>query len=188
MELNKIIITEKYVEKIFTWKSTFFKILSAIITPYPYKDNFSPKSRFKNEIIMNKKISCFIDAPNIIQVLHKDKRIIYEYLDKPKKSSDFFIECGIITAKMHKKGFFINDNKPQNYLSKKKKIVIIDLEHTSKNGNKLWDICLFLYHTPKEEKNSFLEGYSSINPVDIDLINKKLKSLEKYRFFTKRIE
>ncbi|RLC33405.1 MAG: hypothetical protein DRZ76_04375, partial [Candidatus Nealsonbacteria bacterium] len=73
-------------------------------------------------------------------------------------------------------GICLVDSKPQNMLIKKpNQIYITDLEQARMNGDKSWDIALFIFYALKfnidrkrteDIVNSFIDGYLEIGDKD----------------------
>ena len=75
---------------------------------------------------------------------------------------------GKTLRRIHDSGYSLGDTKPNNVISNKNQIYLIDLEQTEKGGDNTWDIVEFLFYvgkftnnldSVKEIVNEFIKGY-----------------------------
>ncbi|MEM3437879.1 MAG: nucleotidyltransferase domain-containing protein [Nitrososphaerales archaeon] len=121
-------------------------------------------------IVLNKRIlvTKFIEGINLGKII---KDILSGY-DVDKSPISMYGES---IAYAHKHGYSLGDTKPSNAILSDGKIFITDLEQAIENGNKAWDIALFLYYSNKLTLNvsgaraitkEFLKGYLKVGSID----------------------
>jgi tRNA A-37 threonylcarbamoyl transferase component Bud32 len=71
-------------------------------------------------------------------------------------------DVGRKIAEAHSLGVCLGDCKPENFIVTKDKIVILDLEQATRNGNQVWDIAEFLYYS-----GHYVSPISSANAIRI---------------------
>ncbi|MCW3996049.1 MAG: phosphotransferase [Candidatus Bathyarchaeota archaeon] len=129
-------------------------------------------------------------VPRILHVSNAERLIFMEYIDGENLSQaikriatstneDIYRKelakirnTGEILAKVHSRNISLGDTKPDNVLIKEDgTIYLIDFEQASRNGDKAWDIAVFLYYSghylqPFESNGkaeaiakAFIEGY-----------------------------
>lgn len=122
-------------------------------------------------IILNKRIlvTNFIEGINLGKIV---KDLLSGY-DVDKSAISMYGES---IACAHNHGYSLGDTKPSNAILSNGKIFITDLEQATEDGNKAWDIALFLYYSNKLTLNvsgartitkEFLKGYLKSGSIDI---------------------
>ncbi|PVX27378.1 MAG: hypothetical protein CW716_02615 [Candidatus Bathyarchaeum sp.] len=108
----------------------------------------------------------FIEGKELVENI---KRILASY-NTPKDIA-LVKEVGRKIAEAHSLGVTLGDCKPENFLVTKDKVVFLDLEQATRDGNQAWDIAEFLYYAghyspPISSANAagiiaenFIEGY-----------------------------
>ena len=158
------------------------------------------KSRLERECAINGFLSSQgFNVPQIFHVSANERLVFMEFLEGENLSSaikriakandnsiidpelNLILQVGKTYAKVHALGVALGDTKPDNILvDPKGKILLIDFEQASRNGDKAWDVAEFLYYTGHylplngERKaeaiaNAFIAGYLSAggNPETI---------------------
>ena len=122
------------------------------------------------------------NTPKILAVSPNDRILITEFIegipldliisDKLKNKNvnlKPIRDYGKTLKQIHDKGYSLGDTKPNNSISIRNQIYLIDLEQTEKGGNKTWDIVEFLFYVGKFTNNldsvkevikEFIKGYS----------------------------
>jgi Kae1-associated kinase Bud32 len=112
----------------------------------------------------------FIDGENLSEAIKRiatstDPELLDDVLDKVGKVGEIF-------AKIHSNNVSLGDTKPDNVLVKQDgTIFLIDFEQGAQNGDKAWDIAVFLYYSghylqgshtknkPESVTKAFIAGY-----------------------------
>ncbi len=121
-------------------------------------------------IVLNKRIlvTNFIEGINLGKIV-KD---ILDGYHVDKSPISMYGEC---IGYAHKHGYSLGDTKPSNAILSNGKIFLTDLEQASEQGDKAWDIALFIYYSNKLTLNvsgartvtkEFLDGYLKVGSVD----------------------
>jgi tRNA A-37 threonylcarbamoyl transferase component Bud32 len=176
---------EKFVAKKFTdWQS--FKWFAINLVAFGTKQfALSWKARLSNEYAMNRFFNeNGIPVPKVLCLSLPKRTLIEEYL-AGETLSDLVGRCsrlgaagseeegaferlGSWMARVHGAGACIGDAKPENLVSSDGEIYFLDLEQSSKGGDRAWDVAEFLYYTghliPFEGwfsrlVQAFLDGY-----------------------------
>jgi len=83
---------------------------------------------------------------NVIARIANSKRAV-----EAEKDFGIFEKAGELFAMVHASGVALGDTKPENLLvTKSGKILMMDFEQASRNGDKAWDVAEFLYYTGHE--------------------------------------
>jgi Kae1-associated kinase Bud32 len=112
----------------------------------------------------------YIEGENLS---HSIKRLALEQGKKKKEKELANIETvGELFAKVHSHGMTLGDTKPENVIvSKNDAIYLLDFEQATQDGDKTWDIAVFLYYAghylqpirdqevAEEITRAFIKGY-----------------------------
>ena len=127
-------------------------------------------SRLERECAINRLLdSKGFAVPKVLYVSPNERLIFMEYVKgenfsnviariaasklaiEAEKDLDIFERAGELFARVHALGVALGDTKPENLLVMKSgKILIMDFEQASRNGDKAWDVAEFLYYTGHE--------------------------------------
>lgn len=121
------------------------------------------------------------NVPKILHVSNAERIVFMEFVEGENLSEAIkgvaastdpaFIEevlgkvgrVGEIFAKVHSAGVSLGDTKPDNILIKKDgTIFLIDFEQAAKDGDKAWDIAVFLYYC-----GHYLQPFSSVKAESV---------------------
>jgi Kae1-associated kinase Bud32 len=161
----------------------------------------SGQARLAKECATNEFLSSEgFHVPKILHVSNAERLIFMEYIEGQSLSQDIkriatataeeataqelekICRVGKIYAEVHSLNMSLGDTKPDNVLIKPDgSIYLIDFEQAAQNGDKSWDIAVFLYYcghylqplysNDKAEAiaKAFIEGYlnSGGNPEDV---------------------
>jgi tRNA A-37 threonylcarbamoyl transferase component Bud32 len=88
----------------------------------------------------------YIEGKNLSHLI---KQLALEQRKRKTKGDFAIIEAvGELFAKAHSYGMTLGDTKPENIIIKKDgTIYLLDFEQATRDGNKTWDIAVFLYYT-----------------------------------------
>ncbi|MCL2288504.1 MAG: hypothetical protein FWC33_04955 [Candidatus Bathyarchaeota archaeon] len=88
----------------------------------------------------------YIEGKNLS---HSIKRLAREYGNKKSETTLSNIETvGELFAKVHSYGMTLGDTKPENVIvGKNDTVYLLDFEQATQDGDKTWDIAVFLYYT-----------------------------------------
>lgn len=200
---------EKLIAKKFTdWHSFKWFMLNLIAIGTKFF-SVSGKERLTNEYGMNYFLyEKGFPVPRIIHVSFPEKLLFKEYIEgiplneliKKIHSSNklseeiqkIVFDFGKTMAKIHEFNVSLGDTKPENFILKDlKKVLILDLEQAKKMGDKAWDIAEFLYYSGhyglylskgfSEFLELFIQGYLSIGEK---ALLKKASSLSYAKVFS----
>ena len=121
------------------------------------------QSRLEKEYAINKFLhSKGFEVPKIFYISPQKRLIFEEFIDGEKleetikrifsdnkTAEDIALvkETGQLIAETHSLGVSLGDCKPENFIVSKDKIVLLDLEQASRDGDQAWDIAEFLYYS-----------------------------------------
>ena len=146
------------------------------------KFEITPLARLTREYVALRKFrSAGIDVPSIVAIVLSSRILITEFIEGKDlgvitkevlagKTDDYspITKYGEILAKIHSLGYALGDAKPNNAIKTDSKIFITDLEQVRKDGDRAWDISVFIYYSLRLNANgkhvrdfvkAFLEGY-----------------------------
>lgn len=173
--LAKITINNKRVLlfKKYTVFGTFLTWWGNSFSPFRNFRKIPARERIKIETHYSKLLrENDIKTPEVLKHDEKNNVLIIDFLegrliDRITVTDDLLYKIGQIVAKIHSLGVYINDNTVANYILKGDDIYIIDLEGFSENGDRKWDLVLFLFCIEENSnKDSFLKGYNESNVVE----------------------
>jgi tRNA A-37 threonylcarbamoyl transferase component Bud32 len=136
------------------------------------------QSRLEKEYAINKFLhSKGLAVPEIFYI-SPQKRVIFEEFIEGEKLSEtikrifsanknaedvaLVREAGQLIAEAHSLGVSLGDCKPENLIVSKDKLVLLDLEQATRDGDQVWDVAEFLYYSGHYSPSMF-----STNNVDI---------------------
>ena len=125
------------------------------------------RSRLEKECAISEFLRCNgINVPKILHVSHSKRLVFMEYIEGENLSSAIkriattsdmknaakdlakIEKVGEIFAHVHALNVTLGDTKPENVIfDPKDNIYLLDFEQASHDGNKAWDIAVFLYYT-----------------------------------------
>jgi len=122
------------------------------------------RSRQEREYAINQFLQSHgFAVPKILHISHKERLIFEEFIEgenlvavikqilsSREKTSEVALvrNVGRKIAEAHKLGVSLGDCKPENIIvTKDGKIIFVDLEQASRDGNKTWDVAEFLYYS-----------------------------------------
>ena len=124
------------------------------------------RSRLEKECTINEFLRCEgINVPKIIHVSHSERLVFMEYIEGENlsiaikrianaKTKDKYArelakieKLGEVFAKVHALNVTLGDTKPENVIFDwEDNIYLLDFEQASHDGDKAWDIAVFLYY------------------------------------------
>ena len=167
------------------------------------KFEITPLARLTREYVALKDFrDAGISVPNIIGVVAPSRILIAEFIEGTDlgiiakevlagKTDDYspIEKYGEILAKIHSLGYALGDAKPNNALKTDSKIFITDLEQAKKEGDRAWDITVFIYYSlrlntdgkhARDFVKAFLKGYLAEGKREIIQESLKVKYYEPF--------
>ena len=159
------------------------------------------RSRLEKECAISEFLRCEgINVPKILHVSHNERLVFMEYVEgenlssaikriatatgreKAEKDLAKIERVGEVFAQVHSLNVTLGDTKPENVIvDPNGKIYLLDFEQASHDGDKAWDVAVFLYYSGhylqplysngKAESitrafvNGYLKGGADINTV-----------------------
>jgi len=173
--LAKITINDKYILlfKKYTGFGTFLTRWGNSFSPFRSFRKIPARERINIETYYSKLLrENGIKTPRILRHNKGNNLLIMDFIegkltDRITVKDDLLYKIGRIVAKIHSLGAYINDNTAANYILKDEDVYIIDLEGFSKNGDRKWDLALFIFCIKENpNRDSFLKGYNEGNFVE----------------------
>ena len=140
------------------------------------------QSRLEKEYAINKLLQKKgFAVPQIFYISHRKRLIFEEFIEgeklvktikriisanNTKEDIALVMEIGKMIAKIHSLGVSLGDCKPENFIVTNDKIVLLDLEQATRDGDQAWDIAEFLYYS-----GHYCSPISSTNAARIMAIN-----------------
>jgi Kae1-associated kinase Bud32 len=126
----------------------------------------SGRSRLEKECAISEFLRCEgINVPKIIHVSHRERLVFMEYIEGENLSSAIkrianaktkdrnagelakIEKLGEVFAKVHALNVTLGDTKPENVIFDwEDNVYLLDFEQASHDGDKAWDIAVFLYY------------------------------------------
>ena len=124
------------------------------------------RSRLARECAISELLRCEgINVPKILYVSHNERLVFMEYIEgenlsnaikristttgrkKTEKDLAKITQVGKVFAKVHSLSVTLGDTKPENIIfDSDDKIYLLDFEQASHDGDKAWDVAVFLYY------------------------------------------
>jgi Kae1-associated kinase Bud32 len=125
------------------------------------------RSRLEKECALSEFLRCEgINVPKILHVSHNERLVFMEYIEgedlssaikriatatgREKAEEDLakIERVGEVFAQVHSLNVTLGDTKPENVIvDPNGKIYLLDFEQASHNGDKAWDVAVFLYYS-----------------------------------------
>jgi len=125
------------------------------------------RSRLEKECAISEFLRCEgFNVPKILHVSHNERLVFMEYIkgenlsnaikriatsksrEKTEKDLAKIMRVGEIFAQVHSLNVALGDTKPENIiLDPDDKIYLLDFEQASHDGDKAWDVAVFLYYS-----------------------------------------
>jgi Kae1-associated kinase Bud32 len=125
------------------------------------------RSRLEKECAISEFLRCEgFNVPKILHVSHNERLVFMEYIEgenlssaikriatsksREKAEKDFakIMSVGEIFAQVHSLNVTLGDTKPENIIfDPDGKIYLLDFEQASHDGDKAWDVAVFLYYS-----------------------------------------
>jgi Kae1-associated kinase Bud32 len=125
------------------------------------------RSRLARECAISEFLRCEgFNVPKILHVSHSERLVFMEYIDgedlsnaikriatatsrkKAKEDLAKITRVGKIFAQVHSLNVTLGDTKPENIIfDPDDKIYLLDFEQASHDGDKAWDVAVFLYYS-----------------------------------------
>jgi len=167
------------------------------------KFEITPLARLTREYVALREFrDAEIDVPSIIAVALPKRILVTKFIEGEDlgkitkevlagKTGDYspIKKYGEILAKIHSLGYALGDAKPNNAIKTDSKIFITDLEQARKDGDRAWDISVFIYYSLRLNANgkhvrdfvkAFLEGYLAHGSKKIVQASLKVKYYEPF--------
>jgi Kae1-associated kinase Bud32 len=124
------------------------------------------RSRLARECAISEFLRCEgINVPKILHVSHNERLVFMEFIEgedlsktirnislgaKKEEGAELakIAQLGEIFAKVHSLGITLGDTKPENVIvDPNDRIYLLDFEQASHDGEKAWDLAVFLYYS-----------------------------------------
>jgi len=125
------------------------------------------QSRLERECAISEFLRCEgFNVPKILYVSHNERLVFMEYIEgenlsnaikriatsksREKTEKDFtkIMRVGKIFAQVHSLNVTLGDTKPENIIfDPDDKVYLLDFEQASHDGDKAWDVAVFLYYS-----------------------------------------
>ncbi len=174
--------TEKFAVKAYRDLKSVKWFLLNFWTANRRKFEITPLARLTREYVALREFrDANINVPRIIAVVTPSRILVTEFIEGidlgriakevlSGKTDDYSLitKYGEILARIHSLGYALGDAKPNNALKTNSKIFITDLEQARKDGDRAWDLSVFIYYSLRLNTNgkhvrdfvkAFLEGY-----------------------------
>jgi len=124
------------------------------------------RSRLEKECAISEFLRCEgINVPNILHVSHSERLVFMEYIEgenlssaikriakatgrkKAEKDLAKIEKVGEVFAQVHALNVTLGDTKPENVIfDPDDNVYLLDFEQASREGDKAWDVAVFLYY------------------------------------------
>jgi Kae1-associated kinase Bud32 len=125
------------------------------------------RSRLARECTISEFLRCEgFNVPKILHVSHSDRLVFMEYIEgenlsngikriatatgrkKTEKDLEKIAQVGEVFARVHALNVTLGDTKPENVIvDPNGEIYLLDFEQASHDGDKAWDVAVFLYYS-----------------------------------------